>query len=248
MIKRVLLFLLLLITLGVGLTYLFFDKPLPRGESGFEAEALATKMLSTLNKSAWDSTRVLKWNFKDLHTYVWDKQQNYVQVSWGNKEALLNLNVGEWEKSKAFEDKKEHVGDKRGSLLGEAYSYFCNDSFWLIAPFKVNDVGTKRQLIADKNEGASLLVSYSSGGVTPGDTYQWFFDETGLPIYYKMWVSIIPIGGVKATWEDWQITETGAKLSLRHQLGPLSLEMNDVQTGMRLSEMGVPENLFDGIK
>lgn len=248
MIKRTLLSLLFLIMLGVGLIYLFLNKPLPKGESGPDAEALANKMLSTLNKSAWDSTNVLKWNFKGMHTYVWDKQRNYVQVSWGNNEVLLNLNENEWEKSKAYEGKKEHIADKRGSLLGEAYGYFCNDSFWLIAPFKVNDEGTTRQLIVDKNEGASLLVSYSSGGITPGDSYQWFFDETGLPVYYKMWVSIIPIGGVKATWEDWQITNTKAKLSFRHQLGPLTLEMNDVQTGMALSEIGVPENLFDGIK
>lgn len=246
MIKRILLTLLLLIAVGIGIVFLFFNKPLPKGEAGAEAEMMAQKMLNALNVQSWDSTNVVKWEFTGGHNYVWDKQHNYVEVIWKDKRVLLNLN--EWEKSKAYENNKEHIGDKRGELLGKAYAYFCNDSFWLIAPYKVKDEGVIRKRVQDEDGVESLLVSYTTGGVTPGDSYQWFFDENGTPAYYRMWVSIIPIGGVKATWEDWTTTKTGAKLSKLHQLGPMEINMGDVRTGQSLIEVGSREDLFEEIK
>lgn len=246
MIKRILFTILLLLVIAVGVLFVFFNKPLPQGETGAAAEAMTEKMLSALNKSAWDSTNTIKWIFKGVHTYVWDKQHNYVEVMWEDKRVVLNL--GEWEKSKAYEADKEHIGDKRGELLGTAYAYFCNDSFWLIAPFKVKDEGVTRQIVVDENGVESLLVSYATGGVTPGDSYQWFINESGVPTHYNMWVSIIPIGGVKATWENWETTATGVKLSRLHQLGPLMLDMGEVQTGKSLTEIGISEDLFDEIK
>ena len=73
------------------------------------------------------------------------------------------------------------------------------------------------------------MVSYDSGGVTPGDSYLWILDDTGLPTAYKMWVKIIPIGGINASWDNWMITESGAYLPTSHKLGPLELSMGTVK-------------------
>jgi hypothetical protein len=63
-----------------------------------------------------------------------------------------------------------------------------------------------------------------------------------------MWVKIIPIGGVSATWEDWKTTETGAKIAQNHKLGPLDLNITDLRTGYDLAGIKVDPSLFDKIK
>jgi hypothetical protein len=244
---RVLLIIVVIIIAGVGVLYFTLNKPLPQGERGQAADALAEKMLGAVNKVAWDSTNVIKWTFKGVHNYVWDKEHNLVEITWDDKRVLLNLN--DWEKGIAYEGEVEYTGDKRGELLSTAYAYFCNDSFWLIAPFKIKEEGVILQfVVASEGEGESLLVSYTSGGVTPGDSYQWFTDENGLPTHYRMWVSIIPIGGVEATWESWEAKSTGVKLPNLHQLGPVALDMGEPQTGNSLTDIGMSESLFVAIK
>lgn len=246
-ILRVLLVIAGIIIIGLGVLYLTLNKPLPQGESGEAANALADKMLRAVNSEAWDSTNVVKWRFKGVHDYVWDKENNFVEVKWDDKRVLLNLD--EWEKGKAYEGEAEHIGDKRGELLGTAYAYFCNDAFWLTAPFKIKEEGVVLQAVApSEGNDESLLVSYTSGGVTPGDSYQWFLDEGGLPTRYRMWVSIIPIGGVEATWEAWEVKSTGVKLPNLHKLGPLTLDMGEPIVGNSLTDIQVNENLFAEIK
>lgn len=242
---RILLVIALIIVTGFAALYFTMNKPLPQGESGEVADALTEKMLNAVNITAWDSTNVVTWTFKGVHAYLWDKQNNLVEVKWDDKRVLLNLN--EWEKSKAYEKESEHIGDKRGELLGTAYAYFCNDSFWLIAPFKVKEAGVTRQLVTTETGEKTLLISYSTGGVTPGDSYQWFLDENGIPTHYRMWVSIIPIGGVEATWEAWETKATGVKLPNIHKLGPLTLDMGEPKVGKALTDVGVSEDLFTEI-
>nr|MBK7066096.1 hypothetical protein [Deltaproteobacteria bacterium] len=43
-----------------------------------------------------------------------------------------------------------------------------------------------------------------------------------------MWVSIIPIGGLEASWEGWTRLSTGALVATRHQMGPKRMELRDV--------------------
>jgi hypothetical protein len=45
--------------------------------------------------------------------------------------------------------------------------YFNNDSFWLIAPFKLRDAGTTRSIVMQDNQ--ALMITYASGS-TPGDS------------------------------------------------------------------------------
>lgn len=243
---RIILALVVFLSIGFGILYIVFNKPLPEGEEGKAAEALTEKMLQAVNKTAWDSTNVIKWTFMGGHNYVWDKQNDFVEVTWDDKRVLLNL--AEWEKSKAYENGNEHIADKRGELLGTAYTYFCNDSFWLVAPFKVNDEGVKRVMVITENGTKTLLVSYTSGGVTPGDSYQWFLNEDGLPTHYRMWVSIIPIGGVEATWEGWENKLTGIMLPNLHKFGPVALDMGVPEAGYSLTDIAVDENLFLDIR
>lgn len=226
-------------------TYFFLNEKLPVGENSAKADEMAKKMQTALNKAAWDSTNMVSWNYKGGHKLIWDKKNEMVQVSWDKNEVLLNLK--NWNKGKAYKQDKEIIDAELDVMRGQAWKFFCNDSFWLIAPFKVFDEGTTRKIVKIDNSEA-LMVTYASGGVTPGDSYLWFLDESGIPLKYKLWVKILPIGGVEATWEKWTKTKTGVSIATEHKLGPITVLINDVKTGYSLIDIGAKSELFDSIK
>lgn len=222
---KILGFLFLILILFLGIYYFVNNEKLPNGEKGEKADALATKMLTALNKDAFDTTEIIEWNFINEHFYVWHKQENLVEVSWDENKVLL--------KTKKPSDSEVYINDKltkNDDLIKKAESYFNNDSFWLIAPYKVFDSGTERRLV-NYNDKDALLITYKTGGSTPGDSYLWILDENNMPISYKMWTSIIPLGGVSATWSDWKNTKSGIKLPTKHKLSLFGLEisMNNVK-------------------
>ena len=91
-------------------------------------------------------------------------------------------------------------------------------------------------------------MTYASGGVTPGDSYLWFLDNSGIPLKYKLWVKILPVGGVEATWEEWTKTKTGVSIATEHKLGSITIVINDLKAGYSLNDIGSKTELFDLIK
>lgn len=208
--------------------YFSYNKPLPTAKSGPEAETLATKMLSAINYAAYKDTRFLEWSFANgAHNYKWDKENNEVQVIWGDYTVELNLNS--YDKSSALKNDVPLEGKSKKKIIAKAVSFFNNDSFWLVAPFKVFDPGTERRVVILEDGSQALLITYTSGGTTPGDSYLWKLQASGFPESFQMWVSIIPIGGLEASWEDWKIMESGVFLPTSHQLGPFSFQMENLK-------------------
>ncbi|MEM9718608.1 MAG: hypothetical protein AAGA10_05150 [Bacteroidota bacterium] len=206
---------------------LFFHQSLPKGETGPEAEALAQKMLQAINKEAWDSTGAVSWSFMGINHYLWDRERHWVEVKWEDKRVLLRIDEKTglaWIGEASVENQEE-----KEKMLNAGWKKWVNDSFWMNAPAKALDPGTSRLLVTDKSGRAGLLVSYSQGGATPGDSYLWWLDEAGLPESWQMWVGIIPIGGIRVSWEDWKTLKTGAKVSELHLMGGITLQISDVQ-------------------
>lgn len=205
--------LLLVIILGFGALYLTYNESLPEGKSGDKAEELALKMATALNKEAFDATEVLEWSFRNKNHYKWYKKEGKVDVTLGDKKIKLNL----LDNSKSIADSPE--------LIEEALKNFNNDSFWLIAPYKIFDDGVERKLVNYDGKDA-LLITYTFGGSTPGDSYLWILDENFLPVSYKMWASIIPVGGISATWNDLKKSESGIYLPSKHTLSLFDMEID----------------------
>ncbi|MFL0120432.1 hypothetical protein V2611_01385 [Tenacibaculum maritimum] len=222
LVKIVGILLLLLIVIG-AIFYTRNNDDLPKGKQGAKADKLAHKMLNALNYEAYKNTRFLEWSFRGKRFYKWDKKEHVVTVSWENTKVILNTK--EPNKTKIFEN---GALVKNEAVLKKATDYFNNDSFWLVAPYKVFENGIERRLVNYQNKEA-LLVTYTSGGSTPGDSYLWILNEKGLPISYKMWVSIIPIGGTEASWSDWVTTQSGALLPFKHELSVGTLDLGEVK-------------------
>ena len=83
--------------------------------------------------------------------------------------------------------------------------------------------------MTQENGDKALLITYSSGGTTPGDSYLWILDENAKPIGYQMWVSIIPIGGLYASWDNWEIMESGIPLPTLHTILVMDLDLENVK-------------------
>jgi hypothetical protein len=211
---------IILLIVGFGVVYYFINnEDLPQGTKGKEADALAIKMFNALNHENFENTEVIEWNFRNVHFYKWYKQKNIVEVSWDENKVILNTKDNS--KSEIFiNDKKT----ENPEIVQKATEYFNNDSFWLVAPYKIFDAGTERSIVNHEGKDA-LMVTYTSGGSTPGDSYLWILDENYFPTSYKMWTSIIPIGGVSATWSGWKNTEAGIKLPTKHKLSLFGMEI-----------------------
>ncbi|MEQ8475852.1 hypothetical protein [Fulvivirga sp.] len=205
----------------LALIFVIVDEPIPEGQEGPEAEQLADNILATLNKPAWDSLEVIEWTYPiGDHHYMWNKKEGKVEANWDDKKVVFRPDDGTGE---AFV-KGELVDDN--DLIKDAILYFNNDSFWLIAPYKIKDPGTIRKVVEYEDKEA-LLVQYTSGGSTPGDSYLWIVDDNYRPTAWKFWASIVPIGGMHFTWEDWKDIH-GAQISTLHK-GLMDIEITGLK-------------------
>ncbi len=210
-----------------GFIYFKYDKDLPTGVKGEQAEQVATKMLSALDYGAYQNTNYLEWTFSKRHHFKWHKAENSCEVYWKNYK--VNLDLENTSKSEAFKNDQKIDGEDSKELIEKALAYFNNDSFWLVAPYKVFDPGTERRLVTLEDSSEALLVTYNSGGTTPGDSYLWHLDASGKPTSFQMWVDILPIEGFEASWSDWTTTESGAQLPTFHKFLVFGMEITDIK-------------------
>lgn len=230
----------LVVVLGVFIAGWVIHEPRPEAEPSPAADELAEKMLSALNATAWDTTHYVSWTFRGVNHYIWDRQANLVEVDDGDTRVVIHTKSLQYLVRTPADAKDKHY-----SFFETAWANFCNDSYWLSAPYKVFDPGTQRAIVEDKTGEPQLLVSYESGGVTPGDAYLWQLDEQYRPESFQMWVSIIPIGGLKATWSDWQTLETGALLAgQRTLLDRFEVPVSNIRGGNHWEDIGLEEDPF----
>ncbi|QKX06489.1 hypothetical protein HN014_16730 [Aquimarina sp. TRL1] len=208
------LFVLLLATAGI--IYVSLHKKIPEGTPGNEADTIAIKIQDAVHHTAYLNTDYIQWTFLNKHHYLWNKKMNIVDVRWGDYE--VNLHLNNLKKSTVFENNIPFTSLIKEEILQKALTYFYNDSFWIVAPHKLFDEGTTRKVVSLENGSKGLLVTYTAGGLTPGDSYLWKYNDAYLPTSFIMWASILPIGGIEATWENWTYTDSGAYFSSTHKI------------------------------
>jgi len=236
--------LLLLVVAGL-VTFVVVDEPRPSGREGAAADALAARLEEAVDVEAWRRTGAVRWTFAGRRSHLWDRERGFVRVSWGDVSVLLRT---EQRTGRASRAGRELRGAEAGSLVDEAYAGWINDSFWLNPIAMFRGEGVSRALVELEGGEEGLLVAYSSGGLTPGDAYLWLVGEEGLPRAWRMWVSIIPLGGVETSWEGWQTLATGARVATRHA-GPfgITLELTDVEGAETLAAL-VEEDPFAALQ
>lgn len=218
--------------LGLGIGYLIVNEPLPEGEAGPRAEQAADRMLESMHYDQYQKAKLIEFRFMDQHHYTWHKKDKRVIAEWDEMKVDFNTQSKEgqaWEKG-------ERLGGKaKEKAIQKAWKYWANDSFWLVNFYKIKDPGTKQEMLAPEDKmrkGFKLKVTYSSGGVTPGDSYVYTCNEKGGPKKIKMWVSILPVGGVEVEIYKWKKFH-GFWLPLKYK-GPMGF---DIELDVRRVEM-----------
>src|SRR5690606_36938724 len=79
----------------------------------------------------------------------------------------------------------------------------------------------------DGSEG--LLVTYLDSEQKPENTYLWLLNEDGFPNSFKMWTKKNPIGGLKASWDEWKVTKTNIFLPSNHKLWLQTIKLTNLE-------------------
>lgn len=205
----------------------------PVGISGPKAEQMRRKMMEAVDAKAWDTTGIITWNFRDKNRHLWDRDRGLVQVEWDAYRVLMNVQT---QKGIAYQANQELAGKKADEVLQQAWASWINDAFWLNPILTFQNPGVMLAVAEDAAGREGLLVSYSQGGVTPGDKYLWFADDQGLPTEWKLWVSTLPIGGIGFSWEGWQTLSTGAKVATIHDAGIATVQLKDIKASRQWTD------------
>lgn len=204
---------------------------------------LVKEVEEATNQQAWNENNWKSWSFADRRHYVWDAGTGRIRLQFEEYEILFQQDSVQ--NGKVFYQGQALLDSTKTEILERGWAAFCNDSFWLNAPGKLRDPGVK----LTRKDSASikrLEVQYSSGGVTPGDSYLWYIDSDGLPYMYEMWVSNIREPGFAATWDGWKEVNK-ALVSTMHEMEGFTLVVDSVQLGRSYEEIGWTHNPFQNL-
>lgn len=196
-------------------------------------------MLKAADYDKWQKTAAASFVFREKERVFWDKKRKLVELQFKDKTVQFSEVTG---KSLCFEGERRLM-DECAELTVSAVKKFYNNTYWLNPAFHIKSPGTERGLV----EKEKLLVSYKSGGSTPGDAYLFTLDEEGKIAEMKMWVSILPIKGARAVFSDYQVTETGVRVAWKHKVASLAnVNLSEVKMFAQYPEVGSADR-FQGL-
>lgn len=168
---------------------------------------------------AWEHARLFHFDWQVVRdgqvvasfSHWWDRYTGQYRVEGVNKEgkkweALFNVNT---KKGDFFVDGKKTSGDEEARGLAMAYGRFINDTYWVLAPWKIFDPGVSLEYTGQVKDGDGhtcdqIKLSFDNVGLTPKDIYWMDVDQTTHLMYQWEFV----LGGAKeaptvVTWKNW---------------------------------------------
>lgn len=236
---RILLAGLFALVLLAPLLWHFLNRPLPKGIEGAQAEEWTRRLSEAVGCPAWEQLGAVEWSFADRRLHLWDRERELLLTRYDRDALFLDLRSG---KGWALRKGQRLRQAKEADLLQKGYGWFINDSFWLNPFCTFTRPEVQRALVRQEDGREALLVTWRSGGVTPGDSYLVHLGPDDLPTHWNMWVQIIPFGGVPASWEGWQ-RQQGVAFSSLHRLGPMDLKL-EIRAAPTLRDLAGGEDPF----
>lgn len=221
----------------IGICFLLACASIPEGEEGQKAEELAQKMLEAAKVRLWnEDAAAVTFRFREKHEYFWDKKRDLIEYKDEDILVLFNRRTFAYKAFSGDAYTDALTGAEASEAFETAYSNFTNDVFWLQPMYHISSPGTKWYYLED----GSLRVTFTSGGVTPGDTYVFVPGEDYRLKEMKMWVSILPFKGVGADFSDYKPTEAGIPVARNRDLGILSIPVDQIEIYSETPASSVP--------
>lgn len=167
-----------------------------------------------------------KGEMKTSRQHTWDRHNGDYVLEFTDAKTKdtwkIQFNIDS-KKGVAFKNGSQVGEDENAQALERAYAIFCNDTYWLLAPTKLEDPGAKIQFMghAGKPEAAGsegefvvLHVFFDKKvGVTPGDQY--WFNVTHSGVVHS-WRYVLESGNEgEWLWTDEKDCGMGIRLSTR---------------------------------
>lgn len=194
------------------------------------ADQVARELIAALGgETAWEKARQFRFDFvveregkrAAEFRHLWDRYTGDYRVQGSDKSGApyavyFNVNTRE---GTVLLNGRPVEGEEKKKLLETSYGRFINDTYWLLAPWKVFDPGVTRAYEGEKTTSDGVLcdvirLSFEGVGLTPKDVYWLWVTREGRRMV--QWEYLL--GGAKedptvAFWKDWRVF-SGISLAL----------------------------------
>lgn len=151
-----------------------------RDSSDVKAIKVADEVMKSMGgRTAWDNTRVIEWDFFGVRHHIWDKFTGDIRIDAPHVSILMNIHTMN---GRVKKDSLElENADSVSFYLKKGKSWWINDSYWLVMPFKLKDNGvTLKYLGIDtvlENKYTHILsLTFEQVGDTPQNKYKIYVD------------------------------------------------------------------------
>ncbi|HJW14570.1 MAG TPA: hypothetical protein VJ776_07730 [Thermoanaerobaculia bacterium] len=186
-----------------------------------KADKVGKELIAALGgESAWEKAREFRFDFvvenegkvAGRRSHTWDRYTGDYRMTGTDKSGApyavyFNVNT---KQGKAFVNGKPVEGEEAEKLVKSAYAGFINDTYWLLAPWKIFDPGVHLTYDGEKpGPGGSmcdvLKLSFDNVGLTPKDVYWLWITRDGRQMV--QWQYVLKGADEPPTtvlWKNWQ--------------------------------------------
>jgi hypothetical protein len=211
-----------------------------------KADAVGHALIAAMGgEGAWEKARQFQFDFVVVKegqeiarfSHAWDRYTGDYRLKGVDKAGApytVYFNV-DTKAGEAFVNGVPAEGEEKARRLEGAYGRFINDTYWLLAPWKIFDPGVRRAYVGEKpcpNGGVCdvLKLSFENVGMTPKDIYWLWVTRDGHQMVQWQYV----LGGAleeptTVAWTDWKKFD-GMMLSLEKPMSgkPFEIRFDNV--------------------
>lgn len=152
-----------------------------------QAIALADSVMAAMGgRQNWDDTRYLYWNFFGARTLLWDKHNKKARVESLRDSSIHLVDIATGESRIMMYGEEQTHPDSLAKYGKRGMSWWINDAYWLVMPFKLKDSGVTLKYLGQDTTIAGkmaevLQLTFEAVGNTPQNKYLVYVDpETKL--------------------------------------------------------------------
>jgi hypothetical protein len=213
---------------------------LPPAARAEEATAIGKSLWNALGgDDGWNRARYLRFDWiveKDgkrvvARSHHWDRWSGRYRVDGVDKEGPYSIyfNVNTRAGEAFVGGKKVTDAAQEKKWVTDGYEAFINDSYWLLAPFKIFDPGVT--VVSDgQDKGPNgetcdvLKLSFNGVGLTPKDVYWLYVDrKSHLVVEWKYVLDGENKPPTAFAWSDWKTIGSIQLASMRKGIGKPSV-------------------------